>query len=190
MPCTATTRDSLTRTTLRTGLLTLAFLALGLWTRAIASPTAVGPPKIRLSNAELGREILIEKFVAALSTADREDIERLRIDENEYRSLILPGSVQPGQPPRIIPADKSRYFWQLGDTKSRYSLNALLRSYGGRPYSIDRVDFQRVERFAWYTAHRDPVIYLKASNGTVHELRLGSIAEFNGRYKFISYYSD
>jgi hypothetical protein len=160
------------------------------WGRDRAHRADAEPPGIQLTNGQASRAALIERFVQALSANDRKAIEALRVNEEEYRTLIMPGSVKPGQPPQQMPEAKSEYFWKHHDTLSTYTLNALLEGRGGKPYTVEKVDCPRVEELAWYTAHRDPIIHLGTAEGSVVELQVGTIAEHDGHFKFISYRSD
>jgi hypothetical protein len=189
MPSTSAHRTSM-RTALRMTCLALALVALALWGSSVALRTEADLPEIRFANAKPSRDALIAGFVQALSANDREAIEKLRIDQNEYRNFILPGSVKPGRPPQIMPDDKNAYFWQHHNTLSVYSLGGLLKSYGGKIWSVRKIEYPRVDEFAWYIAHRDPIIHLQSEDGTVTTLQVGTIAEHNGRFKFISYRSD
>ena len=75
---------------------------------------------------------LLGRFVAALEANDGAALEALRVDETEYRKIIMPGSVKPGQPPQKLSPAADQYFWESLDTKSRYGGRALLAGYRGR----------------------------------------------------------
>jgi hypothetical protein len=85
-----------------------------------------------LRDAPASREALIARFLAALAARDREALHRLRVDEDEYVEIILPGSVPPGTPLRVWPDDVRRYFWREFNTKSLYAETHLLEGFGGR----------------------------------------------------------
>jgi hypothetical protein len=102
----------------------------------------------------------------------------------------MPGSVKPGRPPQLMPADKSEYFWRHHNTLSVYSLNGVLKGYGGESFRLKSIEHPPVEQFAWYSAYRDPILRLENAAGEGIEIQLGSIAEYQGRYKFISYRAD
>jgi len=152
-------------------------------------PAANGAPQITLETAASSRDELIGQFLAALSANDREAIERLRINESEYLDLVLPGSVQRGKPPQIMPEKKSVFFWHYLDTRSRYFLRALTRRFAGKPLELTSVEVQKVEPLLWYTVHRDPILHVKYED-KILDIHIGSIAEIDGQFKFISYYTD
>ncbi len=132
----------------------------------------------------------MQSMLQALAANDRKGVERLAVNEHEYRALILPGSVKPGKPPQIMPEEKSAYFWRMLYTNSFYTLDNIMQGHGGKKYNLKRIEVQRVEPFAWYIAHRDPILVLEEDDGTRLDVRLGSIAEYNGQFKFISFWSD
>ena len=118
-------------------------------------------------------------------------MERLRVSESEYRGLIVPGSVEPGAPAQRLGEEASRYFWEDLNAKSVYTRNDLLRRFSG--HSLERVGFRfdkGERRFANHVAHRRLVLELRDADGEVHDLRTGSIAEVDGRFKFISFIRD
>jgi hypothetical protein len=170
--------------------LAAALIAIGLVARNGAERADDEFPVVALSNGATSPDELVSRLLAALAVNDRTGIERLRVDENEYRRLIMPGSVQPGSPPQLMPENKSKYFWQRHDTLSLYSLAGILKGYAGQSFRLKRIDYPRVEQFAWYSAYRDPIAHLETEAGETVDLPLGSIAEYRGRYKFISYHFD
>jgi hypothetical protein len=77
------------------------------------------------------------------------------------------------------------------DTKSTYAGKSLLRSYGGHAYTVKAITYPKGKTiFAWYTAHRDPELTLQRDDGEIGYLRIGSVADVGGQYKFIAFNSD
>jgi hypothetical protein len=178
------------RPVVRLALAAFFVVAFLFWGRDPAHRAGAELPRIHLTNGQNSRAALIGRFVQALSANDRNAIEALRVNEEEYRTLIMPGSVKPGQPPQQMPEAKSEYFWNHHNTLSAYTLNALLKGRGGKPYTVKKIEFPRIDELAWYTAHRDPIIHLGTAEGSVVEIQVGTIAEHDGHFKFISYRSD
>jgi hypothetical protein len=168
----------------------IAIIAVGLMIDPAKGRNDPLAPRIALSNALGSPDELAAAFVAALSANDRAAIERLRINEQEYLTLILPGSVKPGSPPQVMPRRKSEYFWSHNNSLNLYSLDALMRSSGGRQLRLERLELPQADRRAWYVVHRDPILHLVQADGSQVELQLGSVAEHGGRFKFISYRAD
>jgi len=159
------------------------------WTVGWFDQPANGAPRITLEDAASSRDELISRFLAGLAANDRDAMERLLINKHEYVQLILPGSVAPDREPQIMPERKAEFFFGYLDTRSRYFLKSLLARLGGKPLELVRIDVARIQPYLWYTALRSPTLHLEHEGRPV-EIALGSIAEFNGQFKFLSYYVD
>lgn len=171
-----TTRHAVTSTLLIAGTLLL-----------MASTPAV--PKLR--DGAPSSDALISRFLDALERRDATALHALRVDEREYLDVILPGSVEKGQPRRRWPEDVSRYFWSEIDSKSLYSEEALLQAWGGKHWALRGVEYERgTKQYATYTAHRQVRLTLAGEDGQEMVLATGSIAELGGRFKFLSYKRD
>jgi hypothetical protein len=150
---------------------------------------AAGIPDTSLTNGAGSPDELVNRFLTALAANDRGRIEDLRVDENEYRNVIA--RLRHGQVATTTDArQQSEYFWRRNNTLSVYSLNGVLKGYGGESFRLKKIDYARIDEFVWYKAYRDPVLHLETEAGEPVDLQLGSIAEYRGRYKFISYNSD
>ena len=174
-------------------LMTVATVALLLatpgLTRADAKPaTPLQPMKARLSNAAPSIDALLDQFVHALSKGDEKALQRLRVTEREYRGIIIPGTVKPGETPRNVASEPSEWFWSMLNQKSEDVSQALIKSYAGHTYKRKAVSFTKGTRqFAWYAAHGDVRLVLETETGETRELGTGAIAEIDGRYKFIGF---
>jgi hypothetical protein len=137
-------------------------------------------------------DALLGEFLDAVERQDVDAMHRLRVSKDEYQRIIVPGMVEPGAPPRRISEQPRELFWQINDRKSRYAAEAIAHQYGGRHYTSRDLRLTRGTReFAWYTVHGQIRLDLRALDlpGTA-ELRTGSIAEIDGRYKFIAFQWD
>lgn len=152
---------------------------------------AAEPGGAKLDGWATSREELITRFLEALRQKDGAALERLRVNEEEYVEIILPGSVPEGQPLRTWPREVSAYFFRDLDTKSRYSQQQLLANFGGHRVRIENVEYEGgVKRYANHVAHRQLRLTLKNESGEEAVLETGSIAEIEGRFKFISFVAD
>lgn len=158
-------------------------------TRADVKPAKpVHRTKAQLTNAAPSIDALLDQFVHALSTGDEQTLHRLRVTENEYRGIIIPGTVKPGEAPRNVAPEPSAWFWSMLNQKSEDVSRALIKSYAGHTYKRKSVSFTKGNRqFAWYTAHGDVRLVLESETGETKELGTGAIAEIGGRYKFIGF---
>jgi hypothetical protein len=148
-------------------------------------------PHPPLSGGASSVDELLGRFVRALEANDGDALEALRVTENEYRKIIMPGSVKPGQPPQKLSAKADEYFWQSLDTKSLYSGRALLAGYQGRKYRITNVAWLKgIDEYAWFRCYDRLELTLVDEAGEEHQLNTGSVAEVDGRFKFISFIRD
>jgi hypothetical protein len=148
-------------------------------------------PRFRVSGGAASMDELISRFLEAVRAKDRGALEKLRFTEEEYREVLIPGFVPEGQPPKVVGADASKYFYDHMNTRSFYHLAHILRVHGGKQYRLERYAFDKgSERYAWFTAHRRLKLLLVDEAGNEIGLQTGSIAEVDGHFKFASYVRD
>jgi hypothetical protein len=156
---------------------------------APTSHAAVARPHV--SGGAASMEELLTRFLEAVRAKDRGALEELRFTEEEYRGVIIPGFVAPGQPPKVVQEDASKYFYGSMNTRSFYHLANILRVHGGKQYRIRDYAFDKaVQEYAWFTAYPRLKITLVDEAGNEIGLQTGSIAEVDGRFKFTSYIRD
>lgn len=183
--------------TARIGVLVLvmgiaAFVVLGGTTvsGSLTAPRGAAPHP-PLSGGASSVDELLGRFVRALEANDGDALDTLRVTEDEYRKIIMPGSVKPGQPPQKLSAKADEYFWQSLDLKSRYGARALLTGFQGRTYRITNVTWLKgVDDYAWYRCYDRLELTLVDESGEEQTLNTGSVAEVDGRFKFISFIRD
>lgn len=173
---------------------------LGVVVTAILSGTAVdgshvaprgAAPHPPLSGGASSVDELLGEFLATLEANDRDALERLRVDETEYRKVIMPGSVEPGQPPQRLSEAADEYFWQSLNGKSVYYRQHILSGYGGRKYRIANVKWLKgIRDYAWYRVYDRLALTVVDEDGVEHVIDTGSVAEVDGRFKFISFIRD
>ena len=155
------------------------------------SPAGSHTREPRLVDAAPSVDVLLQRFLDALARRDAAAINRLRVSEQEYRTVVIPGGVESGQPPRTIDDDSSKFYWDMLNTKSLYAEAAILKNHGGRRYRLKEVQFLKGQRsYAWYEVYRTASLKLEDDAGDIHELTLGSIANVDGQYKFIGMLGD
>jgi hypothetical protein len=163
---------------------------------AASLPSPSEPPTERATPAGLtggaaSLEELLDRFITQLRARSREGLEALRVSEDEYRSILVPGSVDPGQPPQVMNEDGLAYFWTEMSQKSAAHRDAILRRFGGRPLARVRYGFEKgVREFAGYRAYEKLVVVLRDEQGGEIEIHTGSIVERDGRFKFASFIRD
>jgi len=172
----------------------LIVLALGGWATIVGGgqPPAQAPvASLRLEAAEPSIDALLEKFRQALEAKDKTLLRSLRVSQQEYLGVILPGSVDEGAPRASYDEQARKYFWSVLDTKSIYSEAGLLSSYGGRPLKLTNVEYRKgIKKYRDYTAYKQLTLTFDDGSPDPEHVRLGSIAEVDGQYKFISFVRD
>ncbi len=134
---------------------------------------------------------LIQRLLVSLRDNDATALRTLRVTQDEYLEVILPGSVKPGEPLRRWPEEATRYFWGELDSKSLYSEEALLQLFGGHTYRVKDVRWDKgTQQYATYQAYKQLRLDLVGDDGQEAHLETGSIAEVDGRFKFISFRRD
>lgn len=168
-------------------------LALGIGIAGITGG-AIRPsdsPVPRLRGGAKSMEELLDRFQRGLEAKDRGALIDLRVTKDEYQNVIVPGSVKPGEPPQVLGEEAGEYYYSLLHTKSLYNRKALLREFGGKKLSVRSYRFEKGEKeYAEYRAYRRLVMDVVDGDGRSYELQTGSIAEVDGRFKFISYIRD
>ena len=146
------------------------------------------PEKLQLTNGAPSVDALLDEFLAALAAKDESGMHRLRVNESEYRNIIIPGTVKEGEPPRKVDATPSEFFWRMLDQKSQDVGHVIMERFGGQHYKRKDVRFTKgVRKFAWYTALGEVRLRIEDEKGIEQVLPTGSIAEVNGRFKFIGF---
>ena len=134
---------------------------------------------------------LVDELLQALEHKDGHALRRLRVSEAEYRDVIIPGYVPPGDPPRTLAANWLDYAWNNLNDRSTVYEERLLADYGGRKLTLEEFSFEGGDKaYAGYEAYSQLRLKVRSSEGTERELRTGSIAEVAGIYKFISFIRD
>lgn len=158
---------------------------------AVAAP-AVSRPPIGFADGAESVDALIDAFLAAVQRNDREALHRLRVTKDQYMQIVVPGTTDPGQPPRQVTEQPRELFWSLNDTKSQYAAQNILERFGGKRVSSHQLRFSRgTTEYLWYTARGQVRLDLMLEGETLpQELRTGTIAEVDGRYKFLAFQWD
>lgn len=172
--------------------------ALVLWL-CVATGVACGRGETRSASAETVQPAsgpvavrrLLQDVATALCQQDRDRLLAVLVTEDEYRNVILPGSVPVGEPLVTMPPAKAEYFTRLHRTKSAYALAALMAACPMGSLKFEEVELpDKVEQRAGYTLYRDPKLRFRDAQGETVELEPGSVVEFSGQVKMLSYYRD
>jgi hypothetical protein len=136
-------------------------------------------------------DALVGDLVKALGSDDKLMLTRLQVSEDEYRNLIIPGTVEPGKPPRQNSEKVKEFFWQMLHGKSRYYRDELIERFKGHELKVKKLSFTGpTQHYAWYDAHGETRAVLEDENGKNWDLEAGYIVEVAGAFKFMSYGHD
>ncbi len=156
-----------------------------------ASDAGKPAPAARFEHGAPSIDRLIDDFVQAINDSDKAKLRQLRVSQEEYLGVILPGSVEPGERRPQYNQEEADYLWGMLDGKSVYVEANLIASYGGHHATVTEKQFRKgTKKYADYTAYKQLVLTLKDDKGTEATMKIGSIAEVDGQFKFISYVRD
>ena len=134
-------------------------------------------------------QAVAEAVVAALDARDVRALERLSVNEQEFRELVWPR--QPAaRPERNIPWD---YAWRSLAGRSRHQLRGRLSEWAsGQRFTVVALKFAgETTDYGDYRVHRRSVVTLRDVAGRLETVRVfGSIIEQGGRYRVFSYVVD
>lgn len=140
------------------------------------------PPPNELEDASDSLEALIHRFVRALETRDRAELERTLVTFREYRVLLWPEfPVAKRDGERQLPVH-----WQLLSAQSKKAVDRILIEWGGRPLDIVGIEAGEVREYDTYRAHRGVVVRLSDGKEERRFGDLGSIIERRGRFKLLN----
>ena len=146
---------------------------------------------VKLQHGAPSLDELIDEFIAAINDRNKDRLRQLRVSQEEYLGLILPGSVEPGERRGQYNQEESEYLWGTLNGKSIYAEANLIASYGGHHAKVTAKEFRKgMKKYADYTAYKQLMLTLKDDKGTEATMRIGSVAEVDGQFKFISYVRD
>ncbi len=133
-------------------------------------------------------DALLDQFVAALTAGDLAALEPLRVTQEEYGSIIVPGMVEKGQQPRATFEKTNQVFFGMLDSRSRYAAEAFINRLKGKKIVRREVTFTKpTQEWAWYTSRGYLHLMLFDDQGESYEMNGGWIAEVDGRFKFIGF---
>jgi hypothetical protein len=134
-------------------------------------------------------QAVAEAVVAALDARDVRALERLSVNEQEFRRLVWPR--QPAaRPERNIPWE---YAWRSLAGRSRFQLRGRLSEWVhdnrftvvGLTFAGETTDYRD------YRVHRRSVVTVRDAAGRLETIRIfGSLIEQGGRYRVFSYVVD
>src|SRR5262249_42760700 len=127
---------------------------------------------MRLKHGAPSIDKLIDDFVRAINERDKARLRELRVSQEEYVDVILPGSVEPGERRPHYNQEEADYLWGMVNGKSVYVEANLIASYGGHHATVTEKEFRKgTKKYADYTAYKQLVLTLKDDKGTEATMR-------------------
>jgi hypothetical protein len=149
----------------------------------LAGCTRVPP----LASNHRSAEALATAVLDAIAHRDRAALERLALDEREFRDHVWP-DLPAARPERNLPFS---YVWGDLHQKSRLQLASTMEQQGGKRYRLRRVSFDGTTSYAHYVVHRESVFDVVDDAGVDSRVRLcGAFLEKDGVWKVFSYVVD
>ncbi|MDE0553693.1 MAG: hypothetical protein OXI24_05735 [Candidatus Poribacteria bacterium] len=123
--------------------------------------------------------------VEALNRKDIEQLNRLRVQRQEYLAWVWP-AFPASRPPSNFPGD---FAWSNLNTKCNIGMKKWVARYGGQNLQFVSIRFdQPRENYDGFYLLRGTVLTLQNAAKEKQELEiLGSVVVKNGRYKLLSY---
>ena len=123
--------------------------------------------------------------VDALNRKDIEQLDRLRVQREEYLDWIWP-AFPASRPPNNFPGD---FAWSNLNKKCNIGMKKWIAHFGGHNLKFVDIRFDRPpETYEGFQLLRGTVLTLQNAAGEKRELKiLGSVVVKNGRYKLLSY---
>jgi len=140
-----------------------------------------------LSDGAPSAEALAREVLEAVRTADRGQLDRLAITEQEFRRLVWP-RLPASRPERNLPFS---FVWGDLRQKSQATLGGTIETYRGRLLELVSVSFGETTDYVDYTVHRAATFRVRDTAGRESEIRAcGSFLEMDGIWKVFSYVVD
>ena len=123
--------------------------------------------------------------VDALNREDIEQLDRLRVQREEYLDWIWP-AFPASRPPNNFPGD---FAWSNLNKKCNIGMKKWIAHFGGHTLKFVDIRFdQPTEAYEGFQLLRGTVLTLQNAAGEKRELKiLGSVVVKNDRYKLLSY---
>jgi len=137
---------------------------------------------------ERSREALVRRFIRSLASADTNDLRKMVVKGREFVDIYYPGSPYASGPYH----QPVGFAWRMIQDPSVAGFTKLLHRLGGRPMSFVR---HRCEPEVLHEGDVDRytgclVTIVDERGDTVTKRLFGSVVEYRGRYKFLSYNND
>jgi hypothetical protein len=141
-----------------------------------------------LEAAASSREELVRRFLDLVAGNDIDEVRKLAVNEDEFRTLIYPEL--PAADPRWNTS--AEFVWNLFYLRNESSLRSMMAAIGGRRLTLEEIRFTGgTTEYATYRVHRESLLVLRDEEGKPQTVRLfGSVLELDGQFKIFSFNHD
>ena len=149
----------------------------------------VGLPELSaLQGGEVSREALVSRFITALASSDKVALGKLVLSRAEFAWLYFPNSRDATIPNGLPPQRR----WDQVTLNSEKGIGRALTRLGGKPITLDSFDCPNapVTDGAQKLLDGCTVTLTLADSSKFSGPLFGSIIEYAGRFKFVSYTND
>ncbi|MBC7844292.1 MAG: hypothetical protein H7099_18415 [Gemmatimonadaceae bacterium] len=146
------------------------------------------PEPAGLAQGAASREELVNRFVAALASADRAALVRLNMTRAEFAYLYFPNSRDAAMPNGMPPSLR----WDLISLNSEKGINRAIDRVGNRRLTLESLDCRKPPlNTGALTMYDGCTVRLLLPDGKSFDGPLfGSIMSYGGRFKFVGYAND
>ena len=134
------------------------------------------------------RSALVRRFVRAIAANDTNDLRAMAIHAREFSDIYYPASPY-SHPPYLQPIS---FAWRMIQDPSTAGLGKLLKRLGGKPvrFVAERCDANVLHEGA-VTRYAGCLVDIVDETGAkVTKRYYGSVVEYKGQFKFLSYTND
>ena len=139
----------------------------------------------RLADGAGSPEELARRFLDALARNAIDDVRRLAMTEEEFRTRVYP-ELPVSDPARNASAE---FVWNMLHIRSESNLHSLMRQSGSRALGLEEIRFRGdSEAYDTFHVHRESMLVLTDEAGEQQTARLfGSVLEMDGQFKIFSF---
>lgn len=146
------------------------------------------PELSALQGGDDSRQALVSHFITALAASDKIALGKLALSRAEFAWLYFPNSRDAMMPNGLPPQRR----WDQVTLNSEKGIGRALTRLGGKPITLESFDCPNPPvTTGAQKLHDGCTVKLKLADGTTFTGPLfGSIIEYAGRFKFVSYTND
>lgn len=133
-------------------------------------------------------DTMAREVLARLGRGDRAGLAALALTHDEFEAYVWP-HLPASRPERNT---SLAFVWGRLKQQSDLALDALVASHGGRPYTLQHVEFDgETSTYGDVAVRRESVLVVRTPEGRIERIRVfGSMLVYAGRHKVFSFVVD